>query len=63
MRHIPTLKGTLMTFKPATVALIAFGSVVASQLLTIALRKGMLAMYGDAYTEIEDLVWNGSKVR
>jgi hypothetical protein len=51
-----------MTFKPATVALIAFGSVVASQLLTIALRKGMVAMYGDAYTEIEDLYWNGPKV-
>lgn len=52
-----------MTFKPTTVALIALGSVIASNILTIALRKGMVAMYGDVYTEIEDLYWNGPKVR
>ncbi len=51
-----------MTFKPSTVALIALGSVIASNMLTIALRKGMRAMYGDVYTEIEDLVWNAPKV-
>lgn len=51
-----------MTFKPATVALIAFGSVIASQLLTIAIRKGAIAMYGDAYLAMEDLYWNGPKV-
>ena len=51
-----------MTFKPTTVALIALGSVIASNILTIALRKGMVAMYGDAYTVIEDLYWNGPKV-
>jgi hypothetical protein len=62
MRHIPTLKGTPMTFKPSTVALIALGSVIASNLLTIALRKAMVATYGDVYTEIEGLVWNPPKV-
>ena len=52
-----------MTFKPSTVVLIALGSVIASNLLTIALRKAMIATYGDFYTEIEGLVWNTPKVR
>lgn len=51
-----------MTFKPSTVALIALGSVIASNLLTIALRKAMVATYGDVYTEIEGLVWNPPKI-
>ena len=51
-----------MTFKPSTVALIALGSVLASNLLNIALRKAMAATYGDVYTEIEGLVWNPPKV-
>ena len=52
-----------MTFKPSTVALIALGSVLASNLLNIALRKAMVSTYGDVYTEIEGLVWNPPKVR